>query len=88
MPWCASITCKCPDFPGSSGQGCDIGGSDKQSEDNREGNIDSRGSSIRKGILEGRGCVYRIFEAANGKKHSDHHCESEGYFLSASARYD
>ena len=42
VTWCASVSCECPDFPGSSGQRCNICGADKESEDESQSNIDAR----------------------------------------------
>lgn len=83
MAWRPAVPCERPHFPRSSGQGCDVGDCDEESEDEREGYVHTYGSCIRERILEGRGRVYCIFQAANGKKHSDHHGESEGYSISA-----
>lgn len=48
VAWRASVSCERPDFPGSSGQGCNVGCSDKEGEDDCEGNVDARGSSVCK----------------------------------------
>ena len=41
MAWRASIARKRPDLPGSGGKGSDICSSNEESEDDRQGNVDS-----------------------------------------------
>ena len=49
----APISCKRPYFSRSSGQGCNVGGPNQDSEDECEGNTDACRASVGERILEG-----------------------------------